>query len=92
MLSVMSIPSQIAFQISMFPHNVPLPAPTTSAHIAASSLHFLHLCVRISQNRTVPDSELAWQDLYRDQEDRPWLDWVMIYEILPQINTHFSSK
>lgn len=60
----------------MFPHNVPFPSPEKSAWLIGGFMHFLHLCVRISQIRTVPDSDLGWEDMYREDEGRPWFDWV----------------
>ncbi|TFK54871.1 hypothetical protein OE88DRAFT_1710647 [Heliocybe sulcata] len=74
---VTSIPSTIAFHISLFPHNVPLPEPQTSAVLVGGLLHFIHLCVRISRIRKVPDSDLGWEDMYREGEDEPWFDWTI---------------
>lgn len=39
-------------------------------------MHFLHLCVRVSQIRRVPDSDLGWEDMYREGEGEAWFDWV----------------
>ncbi len=39
-------------------------------------MHFLHLCVRVSQIRRVPDSDLGWEDMYREGEGESWFDWV----------------
>jgi hypothetical protein len=61
-----------------FPQNLPLPAPTTSASLLAAASHFLHLCVRLSQVRKVPDSDLAWEDMYREDDGDSWFDWVRI--------------
>ncbi|CAL1705050.1 unnamed protein product [Somion occarium] len=74
---VASIPSQVAFEISLFPHNVPLPTAQKSAWIIGGFLHFLHLCVRISQIRTVPDSDLGWEDMYREDQSEPWFNWTV---------------
>ncbi|KII88506.1 hypothetical protein PLICRDRAFT_111185 [Plicaturopsis crispa FD-325 SS-3] len=74
---ISSLPSWIAFEIALFPHNVPLPAPKTSAWLIAGSLHFLHLCVRISQIRSVPDADLGWEDMYREGEGTSWFDWTV---------------
>ena len=75
-LRIASIPSQIMFEISLFPHNVPLPSPPTTARLIGGLMHFFHLCVRISQERRVPDSDLGWEDMFRETEERPWFDWV----------------
>jgi hypothetical protein len=76
--SITDIPSQIAFHIHMFPANVPLPKPQTSAWIIGGSLHFLHFCVRVTQIRQVPDSDLGWEDLYHEGEGHSWFDWVCL--------------
>ncbi|KAJ7063319.1 hypothetical protein C8F01DRAFT_1132527 [Mycena amicta] len=74
---VSSIPSQISFHIAMFPANVPLPKPQTSAWIVGGTLHFLHICVRFSQANKVPDSDLGWEDMYREGEGHSWFDWTV---------------
>ncbi|KAI0647260.1 hypothetical protein C8Q79DRAFT_1000227 [Trametes meyenii] len=74
---VTSIPSQISFEISQFPNNVPLPSPQNSAWIIGGTMHFLHLCVRVSQIRRVPDSDLGWEDMYREGEGESWFDWTV---------------
>ncbi|KZT26438.1 hypothetical protein NEOLEDRAFT_1062598 [Neolentinus lepideus HHB14362 ss-1] len=82
MQKIILIPSTIAFHISLFPHNVPLPEPKTSAVLVGGLLHFIHLCVRISCIRKVPDSDLGWEDMYREGEDEPWFDWTIPTTIL----------
>ncbi|KAJ7046791.1 hypothetical protein C8F04DRAFT_1061771 [Mycena alexandri] len=74
---ITAIPSQIAFHIAIFPANVPLPRHQTSAWIIGGSLHFLHLCVRVSQIRKIPDSDLGWEDMYREGEGHSWFDWTV---------------
>lgn len=39
-------------------------------------MHILHLWVRISQIRRVPDSDLGWEDMYHEGEGESWFDWV----------------
>lgn len=75
-IRITSIPSNIAFQIALFPHNLPLPSSKTSARIIGSAMHFLHLCTRISQINKVPDSDVGWEDMYHEGEGTPWFDWV----------------
>ena len=70
------MPSQIAFEIGMFPHNVPLPAPKTSAWLLGGGLHFLHFLLRINQVQKVSDADLGWEDMYREHEGSSWFDWV----------------
>ncbi|KAF8350701.1 hypothetical protein F5887DRAFT_1209707 [Amanita rubescens] len=72
---ITSIPSSIAFQIALFPHNVPLPSPKTSARIIGAVLHLLHFCIRFSQSRRVPESDLGWEDMYQE-ENKSWFDWT----------------
>ncbi|KAK2466909.1 hypothetical protein APHAL10511_001167 [Amanita phalloides] len=73
---ITSIPSSIAFQIALFPHNVPLPSSQTSARIIGAALHFLHFCIRFNQSRQVTDSDLGWEDMYQE-ESRSWFDWAL---------------
>ncbi|KAF7304893.1 hypothetical protein MKEN_01203600 [Mycena kentingensis (nom. inval.)] len=74
---ISSLPSQISFQIAMFPANVPLPKPQTSAFIVGGVLHFIHLCVRLNVASKVPDSDLGWEDMYREGEGHSWFDWTV---------------
>ncbi|KAF7338290.1 hypothetical protein MVEN_02054400 [Mycena venus] len=74
---VTALPSQIVFHIHMFPSNVPLPKPQTSAWIIGGTLHFIHFCVRVTQIRQVPDSDLGWEDLYHEGEGHSWFDWTV---------------
>ncbi|KAF7440506.1 hypothetical protein PC9H_000851 [Pleurotus ostreatus] len=76
------IPSQIALEISLFPSNVPLPEPKTSAYILGGLMHFTHLCTRISAVRKVPDSEQGYEDMYYETEGTPWFDWTMPMTLL----------
>ncbi|TBU65603.1 hypothetical protein BD310DRAFT_911677 [Dichomitus squalens] len=73
---ITNLPSQISFEISQFPNNVPLPSPQNSARVIGGALHFLHLCVRVSQIRRIPDSDLGWEDMYREHEGEAWFDWT----------------
>lgn len=60
----------------MFPANVPLPKPQTSAWIVGGTLHFIHFCVRVDQIRKIPDSDLGWEDMFHEGEGLSWFDWV----------------
>ncbi|KAG5727972.1 hypothetical protein E4T56_gene19409 [Termitomyces sp. T112] len=73
---ITSIPSRVAFEISLFPHNVPLPEAATLGRLVGGVLHFLHFCVRVSQSRKVPDSDLGWEDMYHEDEGTSWFDWT----------------
>ena len=90
--SITSIPSQIAFEVALFPHNVPLPAPRTAAWLIGATLHVLHLCVRISQIRSVPDSDLGWEDMYREGEGESWFDWVRVFPPSPRPASHRDPR
>ncbi|KDQ60817.1 hypothetical protein JAAARDRAFT_204621 [Jaapia argillacea MUCL 33604] len=79
---VASIPSTIAFEIALFPDNVPRPKPATSAWLIGGSMHFLHLCIRVSQIRKVPDSDTGWEDMYREGEGQSWFDWTVPMTLL----------
>ena len=55
-------------------------------------MHLFHLFVRVSRTQKVPDSDLGWEDMYREGEGEPWFDWVrhlpsfILYNILsPQV-------
>ncbi|ETW85911.1 hypothetical protein HETIRDRAFT_310986 [Heterobasidion irregulare TC 32-1] len=72
-----SIPSRIAFEISIFPNNVPLPSPKTSAWLVGGLMHFLHFCVRVSQVRNVPDTDVGWEDMFHEDNDVSWFDWTV---------------
>ncbi|KIL69757.1 hypothetical protein M378DRAFT_68937 [Amanita muscaria Koide BX008] len=72
---ITSIPSTIAFEIAIFPHNVPLPSPKTCANIVGGVMHLLHFCVRLSHINRTSDSELGWEDMY--QEEKAWFDWTL---------------
>ena len=39
-------------------------------------MHLFHLSVCVSRIRKVPDSDLGWEDMYREGEGEPWFDWV----------------
>jgi hypothetical protein len=71
---VRSIPSEIAFQFSLFPDNLPMPAQKKSAWIIGSTMHLLHFIVRVSQIRKISAVEPEWGDLYNEGD--PWFDWV----------------
>lgn len=64
------------FEISLFPHNLPLPAPRTSAWLIGTVMHTLHFFVRVSQVRATSDSDLGWEDLYWERNHQSWFDWV----------------
>ena len=70
MYSIRDLPAAIAFEIALFPKNVPLPSPKTSARILGGTIHFLHLCINASH-----ESDHSWDSLSRNQNDA-WFDWV----------------
>ncbi|CCM00134.1 uncharacterized protein FIBRA_02161 [Fibroporia radiculosa] len=80
---ITSLPSAIAFELSLFPHNVPLPAPTTTAWLFGGSAHVLHFLLRLSRGSKVPESDLGWEDMYHEGEGESWFNWTFLaYTIL----------
>ena len=55
---------------------MPLPSPKTSAWLVGGLMHFLHFCVRVSQVRNVPDMDVGWEDMFHEDNDVSWFDWV----------------
>lgn len=78
---IQNLPSRIAFEISIFPANVPLPESKTAANILGGGLHFLHFCVRVAQVRDVPDTNTGWEDMYREDKGGSWFDWTTVLTI-----------
>lgn len=64
------------FKISLFPHNLPMPAPGASGWLIGSAMHLLHLSLRVSQVHATADSDIGWEDLYWERSQQSWLDWV----------------
>ena len=74
---VSDMPSTIAFHISMFPQNLPLPSARTSSRIIAGTMHFAHFILRLNNSRHAS----SWDDLYVEEDDH-WLDWVSQLSLL----------
>ncbi|KAL4067634.1 hypothetical protein J3A83DRAFT_4097267 [Scleroderma citrinum] len=74
---IMDIPSRIMFELSLFPHNIPLPAPKTSAWLVGTSMHVLHFCVCVARVRATSESDLGWEDLYWERSQQSWFDWTV---------------
>lgn len=79
---IRAIPSEIAFEIALFPNNVPLPTARKAAWILGGMLHVIHFVVRVCQIRKVPDSDLGWEDLYHEGEGEAWFDWTTPVTVL----------
>jgi len=84
-----AFPARIAFEISMFPHNLPLPQPTTSGRVIGGLLHLIHVLVKwYGRSRAVekedPDdlwkSEVDW-DAIGDDVPKGW-SWITPFSIL----------
>lgn len=73
---IRNLPAAIAFEIALFPKNIPLPSPKTSARITGGVIHFLHLCINASH-----ESDNSWDSLSRSQSDT-WFDWTTPITIL----------
>ncbi|KAF8964693.1 hypothetical protein BDZ97DRAFT_1939044 [Flammula alnicola] len=67
---IKNLPSTIAFEIALFPHNVPLPKPKTSARILGGAIHLMHFFILASH-----DSEEGWDRLSGVQKSS-WFDWT----------------
>ena len=67
------------FEISMFPDNIPTPEPKLSAWLLGGVMHFIHLCVRISQDRRSAEEDLPWADPYESSGSSSWFDWVCYF-------------
>ncbi|KAH9005160.1 hypothetical protein EDB86DRAFT_2881935 [Lactarius hatsudake] len=65
---ITALPSRIAFEISIFPSN---------ACIIGGTLHLIHFCIRVSQIRSIPDSDIGWEDMYREDNNVAWFDWTV---------------
>ncbi|OJA08142.1 hypothetical protein AZE42_04158 [Rhizopogon vesiculosus] len=74
---ITSLPSEIMFEISLFPHNLPMPPPRTSGWLIGSAMHLLHLVLRVSQVRATADSDIGWEDLYWERSQQSWFDWTI---------------
>ncbi|TFY71200.1 hypothetical protein EVG20_g1812 [Dentipellis fragilis] len=74
---ITSIPSRIAFEISIFPHNLPLPESKTSAYIIGGLMHLINFYVRVTQVSDIPDSDIGWEDMYREDNNVSWFDWTI---------------
>jgi hypothetical protein len=73
-LSMRSTPALIAFELSMFPHNLPLPPPKETGQILGALMHCTHMCVKwAGRSQAVP----------KDDPDDIWkseVDWSVIDE------------
>ena len=72
--SLKHLPSAIAFEISLFPHNVPLPPPLLIGRILGGSLHFIHFLVRYRALQNYRDEDLGWEDMKHEMDGLPSLD------------------
>jgi hypothetical protein len=69
---IKSLPSQIAFEIALFPNNIPLPTQKVSARIIGGTIHFLHFWILASH-----DNDDGW-DSVSGVRNTAWFDWVSI--------------
>ncbi|CAA7271692.1 unnamed protein product [Cyclocybe aegerita] len=73
---IQNIPSAIAFEIALFPQNVPLPTPKTSARIIGGAIHFVHFCIMAGH-----DTDDSW-DVISGVQSSSWFDWTTPITIL----------
>ncbi|KAF9532994.1 hypothetical protein CPB83DRAFT_846749 [Crepidotus variabilis] len=64
-----NIPSRIAFEIAVFPNNVPLPTPKISARIIGGFIHVLHFWILASH-----DNDDSWNTV-AGVRSTSWFDW-----------------
>lgn len=67
------------FELSIFPDNLPLPSPKTSARLIAGFVHFIHMCIRITHWQRLTDEEMPWVDYLDEHRGTPWFDWVRLF-------------
>ena len=87
---IKSLPSEISFYWEVSTAHIELVTPESAAWAIGGLLHFLHFCVRVAQIRKIPDSDLGWEDMYREDEGESWFDWVCptTYGIRHLVPTH----
>ena len=73
---IASLPSDISFWWEVSTAHFELFTPEKTAWVVGGFMHFLHLFIRIVQIRKIPDSDLGWEDMYREDEGEDWFDWV----------------
>ncbi|EAU88533.2 hypothetical protein CC1G_04239 [Coprinopsis cinerea okayama7 len=71
-------PSNVAFYLSMFPQNLPLPSAKASSRILAGIMHLAQFSLRVSKARRSPSN---WEDIYGDDDDA-WFDWTSLLTVI----------
>lgn len=71
-----NLPSDITFYWEVSSAHLEIVTPQKSAWAIGGLLHFLFLFVRVVQIKRIPDSDLGWEDMYREDEGTEWFDWV----------------
>ncbi|PPR06672.1 hypothetical protein CVT26_001214 [Gymnopilus dilepis] len=66
---IKNIPSTIAFELSLFPQNVPLPTPKTRARIVGGTIHVIHFLILATH-----DNEDVWDSISGTKRSS-WFDW-----------------
>ncbi|KAF8902131.1 hypothetical protein CPB84DRAFT_1776689 [Gymnopilus junonius] len=66
---IRNIPSNIAFELSLFPQNIPLPTPKTSARILGGAVHVVHFFILATH-----DNEDGWDSISGTKRSS-WFDW-----------------
>ena len=89
---IKSFPSRIAFEVALFPNNIPLPTQKVSARIIGGTIHFLHFWILASH-----DNDDGW-DSVSGVKNTAWFDWVSILLLTDPsifspspVNTHHHS-
>ncbi|KAF7789505.1 hypothetical protein EIP86_000451 [Pleurotus ostreatoroseus] len=74
---ITSLPSEIAFHWEVSTSHIEFFAPEKLAWGVGGLMHFVHFCTRIAQIRRIPDSDLGWEDMYREDEGEDWFNWTI---------------
>jgi len=73
---ITSFPSHILFELSLFPHNVPLPPSKTTGTAIGVTLHIIHLLTRWTGRSKAPlDDDSVWVEMSNELdfgEDNTW--------------------
>ncbi|PPQ93315.1 hypothetical protein CVT25_014444 [Psilocybe cyanescens] len=84
---IQNMPSAIAFEIALFPQNVPLPTPKTSARIIGGAIHVFHFLI-LARN----DNEEGW-DIVSGTNKSSWFDWttpITLFLVLFSVFTTYN--
>ncbi|KAF4614771.1 hypothetical protein D9613_003065 [Agrocybe pediades] len=82
---VRNLPSAIAFELALFPQNLPLPTYKTSARILGGAAHIIHFLILAAR-----ENEDAW-DSITERRRRAWFDWTTPITLLLILASLFNT-